>query len=166
MNALDLTILAVLAIFTLLGIYWGLIRQVLALTGLVVGIALAGRYGPVVSDWLTSFTTNDALAGVIGFVVVLIGVSAAASLVASLLRMFVGLLFLGWLDNLLGSALGLIQGVLASATLLIVAVTFPMPLWQGALETSRLAGALLRIGTVATLLLPTTFQQAVQAALR
>lgn len=166
MSSLDITILAILAVFTILGIYWGLIRQVLALTGLIVGIAMAGRYGPVVSDWLTSFTSNDTLAGVVGFVLVLLGVSAAASLVASLLRMFVGLLFLGWLDHVLGSVLGLIQGLLASATLLVVAVTFPLPLWQNAVETSRFAGALLRVGTVATLLLPATFHQAVQAALR
>ncbi|MBC8076802.1 MAG: CvpA family protein, partial [Chloroflexales bacterium] len=36
MSGLDMVLLAVLVLFTALGFYWGLIRQVLALAGLLV----------------------------------------------------------------------------------------------------------------------------------
>jgi len=165
MSGLDIVLLAVLVLFTALGFYWGLIRQVLALAGLLVGIVLAGRYGVVVAGWLTSFTSNDLLASALGFVVVLVAVSALASFLASLLRLFVGLLFLGWADRLLGGVLGLVQAIVASSALLVVAITFPQPAWASAVQSSRLGEALLRVGSVSALLLPETFRAAVEAAL-
>ena len=36
MNNLDLTLLIGAGVFVILGVYWGLIRQALAITGLVV----------------------------------------------------------------------------------------------------------------------------------
>src|SRR5512147_2496735 len=102
MNSVDIAIIVVVLLFGALGIYWGFIRQVLALAGLVAGVIFAGRYGASVADALSSFVSNDALARLLGFVLVVIGVSAAVSLLASLLHRFVGLLFLGWLDHLAG----------------------------------------------------------------
>ncbi len=165
MNALDYTILIGGALFIILGIYWGLIRQVLALVGLVVGVATAGRYGPTVADWLSSFVADPVFAGAVGYIAVLLLVSAVASLVASLLRLFVGLLFLGWADHLLGGVLGLLQAMLAAAALLLGMATFPLPAWSEALQNSTLAEPLLRVGGVFTPILPELFQGAIRTAL-
>lgn len=165
MNELDYAILIGGALFTLLGIYWGLIRQVLSLVGLLVGIALAGRYGPEVATWLSSFIADPTVAGAIGFVAVLLFVSALASLAASWLRLFAGLLFLGWLDHLLGGLLGLLQAVLAAAAILIVMIVYPLPAWSGAVEGSALAGAVLRAGALLTPLLPEYFVQTIRATI-
>jgi membrane protein required for colicin V production len=165
MNTLDYTILIGGALFIILGIYWGLIRQVLSLVGLVVGVAMAGRYGPDVADWLSSFVADPVFAGAVGFIAVLLLVSAAASLVASLLRIFVGLLFLGWIDHLLGGVLGLFQAALAAAALLLGMATFPLPAWSGALESSTLAEPLLRVGGIFTPILPELFQSTIRTAL-
>lgn len=165
MNDFDIALLVGAGIFTLLGIYWGLIRQVLAIVGLLVGVAMAGRYGPEVAVWLSSFVTEPALAGAIGFVAVVLLVSAVASLIASLLRIFVGLLFLGWVDHLLGGVLGLFQAVLAGAALLVGLVAFPVQSLSEALAGSQLAGVLLRISAPITAVLPDFFSAAVRAAL-
>lgn len=165
MNALDISLIAMVLIFTVLGIYWGLIRQILAITGLVVGVIVAGRYSPVVADWLSSFITDPNLANAIGFLGLLMLVSSIASLIASLLHTFVGLLFFSWLDHLLGGILGLIQALIAAAALLIGMITFPLPLWASALGSSLLAGTVLRIGTLLTPLLPNVFREALRLAL-
>jgi membrane protein required for colicin V production len=165
MNNLDYTILIGAGLFTLLGLYWGLIRQVLSVVGLVVGVAAAGRFGPEVGAWLSSFVADPMLAGAIGFLGVLLLVSAIASLAASALRIFVGLLFLGWLDHLLGGILGLVQAGLAAAVLLIAMVAFPLDAWSDAVATSALAQPLLQIGGAFGGMLPDYFQAAVQAAL-
>lgn len=165
MNTLDIALLIGGGIFVVLGIYWGLIRQVLAIVGLIVGVMMAGRYGPNVADWLSSFITDPDLAGIIGFAAVLLLVSALASLAASLLRIFVGLLFLGWLDHLLGGLLGLLQAVMAGAALLIGLITFPSPAWAAAVESSALAAGLLRLGGPLIALLPEMFGSAVRAFL-
>lgn len=165
MNNLDYALLIGAGAFFLLGLYWGLIRQVLSIVGLVVGVAAAGRYGPDVADWLSSFISDPLLTGAIGFLGVLLLVSALASLVASTLRVFAGLLFLGWLDHLLGGLLGVVQAALAAAILLVAMVSFPLDWWSDAVATSTLAEPLLRVGGVFNGVLPEYFQAAVQAAL-
>jgi Colicin V production protein. len=115
-----------------------------------------------VAAWLSSFIASDMLAGALGFLLVLVSVSALASLVASLLRLFVGLLFLGWLDHVLGGVLGFIQAVLICATILLVAITFPLPAWQTAVDQSHLADPVLRIGWLLLPLLQDEFRQALQ----
>jgi membrane protein required for colicin V production len=165
MNNLDYTILIGAGLFGLLGLYWGLIRQVLSIVGLIVGVAAAGRFGPEVGIWLSSFVADPLLSGAIGFLGVLLLVSTVASLLASALRIFVGLLFLGWLDHLLGGVLGLIQAGLAAAVLLVAMVAFPLGVWSDAVATSVLAQPLIQIGGVFSGVLPEYFQAAMQAAL-
>lgn len=165
MNNLDIALLIMAGLFTLLGVYWGLIRQVLSIVGLLVGLAMAGRYGPDVGSWLSSFISDPLVTGIIGFVAVLVLVSAVVSLIASALRIFVGLLFLGWLDHLLGGVLGLVQAVIAGAALLIALVAFPAPAWSAAVESSMLAGVFLRLASPLTAMLPDFFGAAVRAFL-
>ncbi|NTW00450.1 MAG: CvpA family protein [Oscillochloris sp.] len=162
MNNLDVTLLIGAGLFVALGVYWGLIRQVLAIVGLVVGVAMAGRYGSNIAAWLSSFITDPDLAGIIGFLAVLLMVSATTSLIASVLRIFVGLLFLGWLDHLLGGVLGFIQAILAGTALLIALLAFSSPAWSEAVESSTLAHGVLRLGGAITVLLPALFDVAVR----
>lgn len=161
-----MVVLIMAGLFTLLGLYWGLIRQVLAVVGLVVGVIVAGRTSPEVTIWLSSFWPDPITAGAVAFFGILFLVSAIASLVASVLRVFIGLLFLGWLDHVLGALLGLIQATLAGAIMLMAMVTFPLPLWSDAVVTSVLAGRLLQIAAPVSNLLPDLFGLAVEAALR
>ncbi len=118
------------------------------------------------AGWLTSFTNSDALADWLGFIIVLVGVSAAASIIASFLRVFVGLLFLGWLDHLLGGVLGLVQATIACGILLALSLIYPQPGIEQAISGSQLANLFLGVGQVASLLLPDQLQQVLQAALR
>jgi membrane protein required for colicin V production len=152
MSTLDIILLAAIIFCGAMGIYWGFIRQALALVGLLAGVALAGRYGGRVADWLSSFISSEPVAQLLGFLLVLVAVSAAASLLATLIRRFVGLLFLGWLDHLIGGMLGLLQGALVSAVLLLAIALFPSVSLSNALASSRAAPALVRVG--GALLLP------------
>jgi len=162
MNSIDTVIIIVVLLFGALGIYWGFIRQVLAVAGLIAGVILASRYGSTVADVLSSFIRSDLLTQALGFLIVLVVVSSVVSFVATLLRRFVGLLFLGWLDHLIGGLLGILQGLLACTVLLIVAATFPSPLWTMALNDSRFASMLVRMFAFLLQLLPESFRFAAQ----
>lgn len=164
MNGFDLVILIVVAVFAILGFYWGLIRQVLSLVGLVAGIAVAGRVGPEVAVALSSFIPDESVAAVLGFVLVLVAVSALASLLATLLRRFVGLLFLGWADHLAGAMLGTLQAGLACAIMLLALAAFPNELWMPGLAESRFAAPLVRGYSFILPALPSPFQMAAQTA--
>jgi membrane protein required for colicin V production len=162
MSSVDIIIVIVILLSGALGIYWGFIRQVLSLAGLIAGLVFASRYGAGVADALSSFVASDTLARVLGFGIVLIGVSAAASFMASLLRRFVGLLFLGWLDHLAGGLLGLLQGSIICTIFLLAAATFPLALWAPAVADSRFAPALVRTFSFLLPLLPASFHVAAQ----
>jgi membrane protein required for colicin V production len=163
MNTLDTLLVIVLVISTALGVYWGLIRQVLSVIGLIAGVALATRYGGRVADSLSSFITSDTVAQALGFVLVLVAVSATASLLATLLRRSVGLLFLGWLDHLLGGILGLVQGALACTVILIVLAFLPSDRFASALAASSIVPWLARLAGFALLpFLPESFHAAAQ----
>ena len=166
MSTLDMVLVVVVLFCGMLGIYWGFIRQVLAVAGLIAGLVLASRYGGRVADWLSSFITNDTAVQALGFLVVLVAVSATASLLATLLHRFVGLLFLGWLDHLIGGLLGLIQGLLVCTVILLVAAVFPTDRFASALAESRIAPQLVRvIGSAILVFLPAPFHLAIQRLL-
>ncbi len=165
MNILDILVVFTSIFCAILGSYWGLIRQVIAMTGLLVGIIVAGSYGPVVAAWLSSFIPNAALSGALGFILVLISFSACASLIASLLHRYVGLLFLGWLDQLLGGILGLLQALLASAVVIGVLVAYSLITWETIVNSSWLADPLLRMNLLIAPLLREDLRQAIQAVL-
>jgi membrane protein required for colicin V production len=162
MNSVDIVILIVALLFGALGVYWGLIRQVLALAGLIAGVIFASRYGVRAADALASFVADDARAGLLGFALVVVGVSALASLLASLLHRFAGLLFLSWLDNLTGGLLGMLQGLLACTVVVLLGIAFPLPFLSAAVAGSQFAPLLVRLFSFLLPLMPTSFHLAAQ----
>jgi membrane protein required for colicin V production len=163
MNTLDTLLVVVLMISAALGLYWGLIRQLLSVVGLIAGIVLATRYSERVADALSSFISNAMATQVLGFLFVLIAVSAAASLLATILRRSVGLLFLGWADHMLGGLLGLVQGALACTVILMIVALAPSDRFASALTDSRIVPLLARVAGFALLpFLPDSFHAAAQ----
>jgi len=139
-NVLDIAILVILLFCTLMSLYWGVLRQLLALGGLVVGVLAARRYDQQATTLVSSAVQdNPELARLIGFVLVVLAVSLVVSVIASLLRLFVGLLFLGWLDHVLGGLLGFVQGLLLISVVLAVASALPNAGLGDEIEGSTLA---------------------------
>ena len=144
MNWVDVTILTAIIVSTLLGLFWGLLRQVAATFGLVLAIFLAGGNYKAVAGFLHpaeggGLIADPNMANIVAFVLIVIGVSLAIGIVASVLRTVLGLLFLGWIDNLLGAVLGLFQMLLLMAVITFVATVFYVPGLSDAIHTSVLA---------------------------
>jgi len=154
MNVIDILVIALVLVSGVLGLYWGIIRQVLAIVGLLAGIALAGRYGVNVAEWLSSFVNDTRAADVLGFVAVFLGVTALVSLLASLLHRLAGLLFLGWADHAIGGVLGLLQGALMATVLIAVLAANPSEQVNAALRDSQYAGRVVQTFGFALTLMP------------
>ena len=122
MSLLDLIIISILVFCTLISAAWGFIRQVIAVGGLLIGIWLAGTFDTTVAGSL-GFITDPKLAKGVAFVIIVLVVSAIASIIASVLYFMAGLLFLGLFDHLLGAFLGFIQGVLFVGIFLVATLT-------------------------------------------
>ena len=150
MNLLDILIGIILALAGIAGYYWGLVRQILALAGLAAGLAVAGRYGSDAADALISFTASRAVAKVGGALTLLALVSGSASLLASLLQLYVGLIVFGNLDHGLGAALGVVHAALLITALGQVIRAYPLEPWTTMVRDSTLASLLMQTAGVVT----------------
>ena len=118
MNWVDWIILGFAGISVFSGVLRGGVRTVFSIVGLIVGFVVASRESGAVGMVLARWMPETAAAAV-GFVVVFLGIAFAFSLAAWLLRKMMQGLALGWLDRLLGAALGLLR---AAAILGVLAV--------------------------------------------
>ena len=166
MNSVDVAIVIVILVSGALGIYWGVLRQVLAIGGVLAGAVTAGRYSHAVADSLMSFIADAGLARALGFSLIFVLVSGTVSLVASLMHRYAGLLFLESADHVVGGLLGALQGALICVTFVLAAAAFPHMAWSPALDASRFAGLLASVAAEPILsLLPESFRFAAQTML-
>ncbi len=164
MSLLDIIVIGIIISFTLVAAAWGIIRQLIALGGLIAGIWLAGLLNPGLAK-AVGFTDNPAVAQGLAFLAVVVIVSILSSVVASLLYFFVGLLFLGWLDHVIGAAIGFVQGVLALGVFMVAALTLAPDWTQQQLAQSFLANRMVGALTgFALLLAPQDLKQIVDLA--
>lgn len=162
MNWVDIAIVAVVLSSTLMGLFWGLIRQIVSIVGLVGGIWLAGRFYQPVAEFLHGkdgggLVADANWAKIIAFGLVVIGFSLVVGAAGSVLRFAANLLFLGWLDHLLGAVLGLLNSLLLVMALLAVATVFPVPNVSQAIKDSVVAGWLANFVPVVLAFLPPEF---------
>jgi len=153
MGWLDIVLIIAVSVPVLLGFRRGLVKTVAPVAGTVVAVLLALRfYGPLaeqLSAWLDSPTQCKVAAFAIIFILVIV----AALLLASLIRRFLSLVLLGWVDNLGGAVLGLAIGALIPAALLTLAVRFYPSGAEDAVRDSSVASFLVdRFANVLTLL--------------
>ena len=144
MNWVDIGILSIVISSTLAGLFWGVIRQVMSIAGLVGGIYFAGRLYQPIADFLHppdggGIVADPNWARIIAFGIVVIGFSLLVGIIGSAVRLIANLLLLGWLDHVLGGVLGLLTSLLLVMSMLAVATVFPVPNVSDAIKESQIA---------------------------
>lgn len=121
MAMLDIIILVVLFIGAVSGMMKGFIRQLATLLGLIIGLVAAkALYEAVAQEWIGRFIDSMTMAQILAFLLIWIGVPLAFSLVAWLLTKAMDAIALGWLNRLLGAALGMLKFLLMAALMISV----------------------------------------------
>ena len=119
MNWLDIAIVVAIGFAIFLGLRIGIIKAILSLGGLIAGMVLAGHYYAALSQQL-SFISDENLAKIAAFAIILIGVTIAAAVMAYLLKRVTEAMMLGWVNRLGGAVFGLALGVLFCSTVLAI----------------------------------------------
>lgn len=123
-STVDWIFLTVLGLSALLGVWRGLVQEVLSLAGWLAAFFVAPAYAPVAASWLPMSGSSDMLRHATGFVLVFVAVLVATALVSWLIQKLVSAVGLGPLDRLLGSGFGLLRGlVLLLAVTVVVGMT-------------------------------------------
>jgi membrane protein required for colicin V production len=123
MHWLDIIFLVLLFIPTFIGLRKGLIKAVLSLVGLIIGVVLAGHFYKPVSN-IFGFISNESVAHILAFILILALVLVAAFLLARLLKSVVSITMMGWVDNVGGAVLGFLFGFIFLSAILATWVKF------------------------------------------
>ena len=124
MNTLDIIFLLVIGLGIVLGFAKGALKQLAALLGLVVGLLAAkALYATVAERVFSQVTDNLTVAQVLAFVTIWVAVPLLFWLVAALLTKAMEAVCLGWMNRLLGAALGgLVHALVLSLLVCVVEV--------------------------------------------
>lgn len=123
MTWLDWVLLAVLLFSALLGLWRGLVYEVLSVAGWVAAFVLAQAFAADVGAWLPMEGASPPLPLAAGFAVVFLTVAFGAGLLAWLVKKLVESVGLRPVDRILGGVFGVLRGVVI---LLAVAVVVSM----------------------------------------
>ncbi len=144
MNWVDLMMAIVLIGFAIRGLMKGFFRELFSLVGLFIGLWVALLKFVLVGEWLqTKLPLTDPLPFHVAFLAIFFGVSALAGVCGYVLHKVVKILFVGWLDAVVGLGFGLIKGVVILTVLLFLLAHLPLSGAVAAqLRTSTVVGHL------------------------
>lgn len=142
----DWALLAVLAVSVVVGLWRGLIFEVLSLIGWVAAYVAAQVLSPSVAPWLPIGEPDSAVNSGAAFAITFVLALMVWSLVARLVSLLVKATPLAFVDRALGAGFGLMRGgvlLLALATVVALTPAARSPLWQESVGAAWL-GAMLQ----------------------
>ena len=131
LSAVDWILLAVLGLSFLLGVWRGIVQELLSLVGWVAAFYVSQIYAPMAAAWLPMEGSSQMLRYAAGFVVVFIAVLVATVLVSWVIKKLISAVGLGPLDRLLGSLFGLMRGVVILLAVTVLVGMTPMRETEG-----------------------------------
>ena len=112
MTWLDYAVIGVFAVSILLGIWRGLIREVISILGWVIAFLAANLFGGPLGAAMPQAIPTPELRVAVAYIAVFVAALVVASLLGILLSKAVHAVGLGALDRSLGAGFGLARGVL------------------------------------------------------
>ncbi len=144
----DWVLLAVLLLSVLLGLWRGLMYEVLSLAGWVLAFILAQAFADDVAGWLPMDGLSPALKLAVAFVLVFVLVAFAGGLVAWLVQKLVATVGLRPVDRVLGGAFGLARALVMLLGAAVVVSMLQMQQaawWRSSSAAGMLSATLLEI---------------------
>lgn len=152
MNLLDLTLLAFVAAVTLAGFTSGFVRAATTLVGLVLGFVAGSICFPAVAPLFLRWTGRVAVAGLLAFTVIAVGVALLLDAIGAVAARVVGMLRLQSFDRGLGVLPAALSAVLIAGVGLAVLNGFAVLERERA--ESRLSGWFVQVSAPLVELLP------------
>ena len=142
----DWVLAIVLVLSVTIGLWRGLVYELLALVGWVVAFAVAKWYGSSAAEWLPVGAAGSSLRLALAYAVTFFAVLISWTLMAKLVRMMISATPLTVLDRALGAGFGLARGLLILLTVAVVVPLIPpasnSAAWKGSVGAVWLAAML------------------------
>jgi membrane protein required for colicin V production len=151
-SLLDYLYALIMLVSTGFAIFKGLTREIISMVALIAGFVLAAWYYPAPAKLLVQFARSETVADFVGFLVIFVGCLVLGALTALLVRRFVKMASLEWVDYLLGGVFGFVRGWAVCSVIVLALVAFPVQ--QSLVERSVFAPYLLAGARAAALVVP------------
>lgn len=135
MSSVDIFLLLVLLVSVLVGVWRGLVHEVLSVAAWVVAYLLAQWLAPQAAQWLPLSDTAEPLRYAAGFVVVFVLTLLVVGLVSWLIKQGLEQVGLRPVDRVLGAVFGAVRGVVVLLALALLVNMTPLKghaAWRGA----------------------------------
>ncbi len=128
MSWIDVVLLLVIACSVLAGFASGFARVGVGFATLIVGMFCGFWFYGIVAAYVIDYVSSHAIANLIGFFVILVGVLIVGAIIGRILAKFFKWVGLSWLDRLLGGVFGVVRGFVVAAAMVTVLLAFaPSP---------------------------------------
>ncbi len=127
MNTLDIIFCIILGTLCLRGTYRGMVREIASIFGLILAFFLANAFHDQLLPYVQQWIETPGYAKAATYLTIFFGTMIAVFLLSTLLKNFLKLIMLGWLDRLGGGAFGLAKGLLLCSVILLVLTAFLSP---------------------------------------
>ena len=132
-NVVDGVLLFILVLSAIVGMWRGLVYEVLSVMAWVVAFVLAQHYAGRVAEWLPMGSASPGLRTAAGFAVVFVASAFAGGFLAWAVKKMVAAVGLRPIDRVLGGAFGLLRGAVVLLAVAVVVGMTPLqsqPGWQ------------------------------------
>lgn len=127
LNYFDWLLIAILACSTVMAFIRGLLIELFGLGGLIAGVLLASWNYPALAKVLERVITDGAIANVVAFLLIAVGVMILSALIGKALHHTADAIGLGIFDRLLGAVFGYLRGCLLCVAILMSITAFLPP---------------------------------------
>ncbi|MCF8106160.1 MAG: CvpA family protein [Desulfohalobiaceae bacterium] len=127
MNSLDIIFISILAYTLIRGLMRGLVKEFASVFGLVFGFIIANNYFEQLSLIFQRLISNPRYAAIVSYVVLFVAALLAVIFIAHILRKFLDIVMLSWVDRIGGGMLGLGKGGLLCSLILFMTTLFVAP---------------------------------------
>ena len=127
MTAFDYAVLAAIVASALLGLWRGVVSEILALVAWVVAFLVARAGASEVAGWLTGQIAEPGMRQAAAYVLIFVAVLIVFAIARMLISLMLKAIGLGLLDRLLGAAFGVLRGILVVWVAVLVAGMTPLP---------------------------------------
>ncbi len=141
MILIDWCIAGLVLLSAIVGIFRGLVREVLGLAGLAVSLVIAWRFGELLAPYLTALSTLPSVRVMAATVILFLLSMLICTLLAYAIGKVVRGAGLALPDRLLGAGFGVLRGILVAALLVMLAAMTPLkndPWWSQSMFVPQL----------------------------
>ena len=123
MNEVDWIILAVLAISTIVGLFRGIVRELMAIVGWVLAIVLALRFSPWAGELIPLSSVDASIRTIFGAILIAVVVLFACGILGRIAGVALSAASVSFEDRSIGAVFGFVRGVIVCACVFLLGMT-------------------------------------------